>query len=146
MTVKVSTIGLKGMEEYRVTVEVQLLGRQKCMVVVGLPDASVQVQKRLEKVRCIQYERYGAAIFNSRVSYDTLLQTSPLTPSQQQLLRHLSTKNQLSNRAQIKLLRLARTISDLTGSEIISDQSIWEAFKLNTGRSKETKIAESAQD
>ncbi|WP_096156485.1 MULTISPECIES: YifB family Mg chelatase-like AAA ATPase [Bacillus] len=95
-------------------------------------DTSATVQQRVEKARLIQYERYSQTILNSRVSYDTILKTSPLQPSQQQLLRHLAAKQQLSSRAQIKIIRLARTISDLAESISITDQSIWEAVKLNS--------------
>ncbi|MED4014473.1 hypothetical protein [Sutcliffiella cohnii] len=48
------------------------------------------------------------------------------------MLRHIVAKQQLSNRAQIKIIRLARTISDLANSKTITDQSIWEAVKLNS--------------
>jgi predicted ATPase with chaperone activity len=41
-------------------------------------------------------------------------------------------KKNWSNRTEIKVIRLARTISDLQGYEHISDQSLWEAVKLNS--------------
>jgi hypothetical protein len=37
-------------------------------------------------------------VVNSRAFYDLLIRTSALRPSQQQLLRHLAVKQQLSNR------------------------------------------------
>lgn len=45
MTVKVSSIGLKGLEGYRVQVEVQVSKGTETMVIVGLPDASVKESK-----------------------------------------------------------------------------------------------------
>ena len=45
MTVKVSSIGLKGLEGYRVQVEVQVSEGKESMVIVGLPDASVKESK-----------------------------------------------------------------------------------------------------
>lgn len=42
MTVKVSSIGLKGLEGYRVQVEVKISPGTESMVIVGLPDASVK--------------------------------------------------------------------------------------------------------
>ena len=42
MTVKVSSIGLKGLEGYRVQVEVRISQDTESMVIVGLPDASVK--------------------------------------------------------------------------------------------------------
>jgi hypothetical protein len=45
LTVKVSCIGLKGLEGYRVQVEVQISPGMDSMVIVGLPDASVRESK-----------------------------------------------------------------------------------------------------
>ncbi|GAA2717872.1 hypothetical protein GCM10009865_53060 [Aeromicrobium ponti] len=45
MTVKVSCIGLKGLEGYRVQAEVQISPGMNSMVIVGLPDASVKESK-----------------------------------------------------------------------------------------------------
>jgi magnesium chelatase family protein len=45
MTVKISSIGLKGLEGYRVQVEVQVAKGKESMVIVGLPDASVKESK-----------------------------------------------------------------------------------------------------
>jgi magnesium chelatase family protein len=75
--------------------------------------------------------RYGEEVCNSRVPYDTLHKTSPLTAEQQRNLQQLAIKENWSNRTQIKIIRLARTISDLQASTSISDQSIWQASKLN---------------
>ena len=46
------------------------------------------------------------------------------------MITNVSVKQNWSNRVQIKVIRLARTISDLAGEERISDQAIWEAMKL----------------
>lgn len=94
-------------------------------------ESSSLVQKRVEEARKRQYERYGREICNSRVPYDTLLQLSPLTSVQQRTLQQFSAKKNWSNRTEIKIVRLARTISDLKGSAHISDECIWEAVKLN---------------
>jgi magnesium chelatase family protein len=45
LTIKVSSIGLKGLEGYRVQVEVQITPGTESMVIVGLPDASVKESK-----------------------------------------------------------------------------------------------------
>ncbi|WP_374978419.1 magnesium chelatase subunit ChlI family protein [Neobacillus driksii] len=46
-------------------------------------------------------------------------------------MHQLSAKKNSSNRTQIKIIRLARTISDLEGKTGITDQSIWEAVNLH---------------
>jgi hypothetical protein len=45
LNVKVTSIGLKGMEGYRVNVEVKAIGGVESIVIVGLPDASVKESK-----------------------------------------------------------------------------------------------------
>lgn len=45
MIVKVMSIGLRGLEGYRVQVEVQASSGIESMVIVGIPDASVKESK-----------------------------------------------------------------------------------------------------
>ena len=45
MTVKISSIGLKGLEGYRVQVQVHVFEGKESMVIVGLPDTSVKESK-----------------------------------------------------------------------------------------------------
>ena len=92
--------------------------------------SSKVVQKRVEAARRRQYERYGKELCNSRVSYDILQKTSPLTQEQQKIIHQLAAKKNWSNRTQIKIIRLARTISDLEGKIAITNQSLWEAVDL----------------
>jgi magnesium chelatase family protein len=98
-------------------------------------EFSKNVQERVEKARKRQYDRYGKEICNNRVSYEELLRSSPLTPRQQQMLQELSIKMDWSNRTQVKIVRLARTIADLQSNNRITEVSIQEAIKLNTGLS-----------
>ncbi|MBY6052102.1 hypothetical protein [Cytobacillus firmus] len=46
-------------------------------------------------------------------------------------MQQFSNKKNWSSRTPIKVIRLARTISDLEGSIGSTDQIIWEAVKLN---------------
>lgn len=98
---------------------------------LGAVETSNTVRKRVRAARERQYDRYGREVCNSRVSYEVLLQAHPLTGAQQTMLQQLSIKNNWSNRTQIKIIRLARTISDLQQNSAITDQSISEAIKLN---------------
>lgn len=94
-------------------------------------ESSKIVRGRVEEARNRQYDRYGMEVCNSRVPYEMLLRASPLTDIQQSTLQRLAIKKSWSNRTQIKIIRLARTISDLQASPAITDQSIWEAVQLN---------------
>ncbi|MFB5195235.1 YifB family Mg chelatase-like AAA ATPase [Neobacillus sp. KR4-4] len=94
-------------------------------------ESSKIVRERVEEARDRQYDRYGREVCNGRIPYEILLDKSPLTGVQQSRLQRLALKNNWSNRTQIKIIRLARTISDLQSSRPITDQSIWEAIQLN---------------
>jgi magnesium chelatase family protein len=94
-------------------------------------DSSKIVRKRVEEARNRQYDRYGSEVSNNRIPYELLLSKSTLTNTQQTTLQRLAIKKNWSNRTQIKIIRLARTISDLQASHGITDQSISEAIKLN---------------
>jgi magnesium chelatase family protein len=45
MTVKIPSIGLRGLEGYRVQVQVQVVEGKESMVIVGLPDTSIKESK-----------------------------------------------------------------------------------------------------
>jgi magnesium chelatase family protein len=88
------------------------------------------VRERVEAARNRQSERYGRELCNSRVSYDELHKTSPLTHNQKKIILQLASERNWSNRTQIKVIRLARAISDLEGYSSIMEESIWEAANL----------------
>ena len=92
--------------------------------------SSAEIRKRVEKARERQYERYQEQVCNAKVPFEKLMATSPLKEHQMKMIRQVSTKQQWSNRVQIKIIRLARTISDLEGSQEITDESIWKAITL----------------
>jgi magnesium chelatase family protein len=93
-------------------------------------EPSEQIRKRVEAARQRQYERYGEEISNARVPLELLLDKSPLTSTQQRLLQIWTSQQRWSNRVQTKIIRLARTISDLHGIKEMTDESLWEAMNL----------------
>lgn len=93
-------------------------------------ESSEEVKKRVMAARERQYRRYGKGICNGSVSFVKLIANNPLTNQQQQYLQSLSIKQGLSNRVQIKIIRLARTIADLIGEDSISDVALNEAFSF----------------
>ncbi|KMY51909.1 magnesium chelatase domain-containing protein [Peribacillus loiseleuriae] len=64
MTVKISSIGLKGLEGYRMQVEVQIMPGPESMIIVGLPDASVKESKErvLSAIRTLDCDRANQKI------------------------------------------------------------------------------------
>ena len=93
-------------------------------------EPSSEIKKRVSAARERQYSRYGREICNGSVPFEELIKSSSLTLEQQQDLRKVSIQNGLSNRVQIKIIRLARTISDLDGEDGISEKALNEAFSL----------------
>jgi magnesium chelatase family protein len=93
-------------------------------------ETSATIRSRVENARQRQYERYGQEICNADVTLEVLNRTSPLNSSQQRMLQQRSSQQQWSNRVQIKIIRLARTIADLKGEKEITDEAIWEAMTL----------------
>lgn len=93
-------------------------------------EMSSDIRARVIKAIEQQYSRYQQRICNAKVPFEVLTETSPLTPSQRKLLSNYFSKQKWSNRVQIKIIRLARTISDIAGSPQITDESIWQALNL----------------
>jgi magnesium chelatase family protein len=94
-------------------------------------ESSKEIRKRVIQAREIQYKRYGREICNGRVSYETLMKTNKLSEKVKQMIQQMIIKKKWSNRVQIKIIRIARTISDLRGEQQLSEGSLWEAFTLS---------------
>ncbi|WP_404329968.1 YifB family Mg chelatase-like AAA ATPase [Mesobacillus maritimus] len=94
-------------------------------------ETSETVRKRVVMAREMQWNRYGIEICNSRVPYEILLRTSPLADNMRQFIKDFSLRNQWSNRREVKVIRLARTIADLNGQKKIDIENIIEASQLN---------------
>lgn len=93
-------------------------------------ETSDDIRARVEKARSIQYDRYQTEVSNAKVPLEWLTDRSPLTMEQQRMLTKITAKQNWSNRVQVKIIRLARTISDLAGEKEITDGALWEAFRL----------------
>ncbi|MGM0842283.1 MAG: YifB family Mg chelatase-like AAA ATPase [Bacillota bacterium] len=93
-------------------------------------ETSEDITKRVCAARERQYFRYEREICNGSVPFEELIKTSPLTAGQQSKLQRLSIHQGLSNRVQIKSIRLARTISDIQGEQSITDEALNEALSL----------------
>ncbi|MDC3418654.1 YifB family Mg chelatase-like AAA ATPase [Aquibacillus salsiterrae] len=89
---------------------------------------SMELRQQVVEARRIQSERYGGTVTNATASLDTLLRVGKVTSKQVQLIERHAQKGQWSNRVQVKILRLARTIADLNGEKEVTDQALWEAM------------------
>jgi magnesium chelatase family protein len=62
----------------------------------------------------------------------TLARACKLTPSAQELLTASTEKMKLSNRAYTRILKVARTICDLDGVDLIGEEQVAEAVQYRT--------------
>jgi magnesium chelatase family protein len=83
------------------------------------------IRERVLLARAIQYQRQGKS--NNKLQGQSLIDICNLTDAQLQLLQHATDKLQLSARAYHRILRVARTLSDLQHSPI-EDEHLLEAI------------------
>ena len=101
---------------------------------VGITDdedaeSSATIRKRTENARYLQRLRYGNGKLNGNIPVQTLLETCGLSKKQFEHLKQICFDEKWSNRTQAKLIRIARTISDLANEENLLDAAIEEACK-----------------
>lgn len=95
----------------------------------GMED-SASVQKRVEKARKIQNERFSKShIINAEMDQKDIKKYCVLDNASRDLLRSAAEKLDLSARAYYRMIKLARTIADLSGEEHITSQHIAEALQ-----------------
>ncbi len=94
-------------------------------------DTSSQIKERVNKARKIQVERYKAdnITANSQLSAAMLDKYCALGDNESKLLKSAFDRLGLSARAHGKILRVARTIADLDGSDDIKTTHIAEAIQ-----------------
>ncbi|PSL48407.1 magnesium chelatase family protein [Salsuginibacillus halophilus] len=88
-------------------------------------ESSASVRARVIAARDLQYKRYGSLQLNAHAPLETL------QPGGVKNTPAIFNREQLSNRTQVKILRIARTIADLTGSEQITDTALNEALHFS---------------
>lgn len=97
-------------------------------------ETSEEIKKRVDKARDLQLKRYeGSGIYsNSKMDDQQLKEYCKLSFESDALLRSAFEKLNLSARAYNRILKVARTIADLEGSENITDDHIIEAISYRT--------------
>ena len=108
-------------------VHVEELGKRK-------GETSADIRKRVERAREVQHQRYvdESYRFNSEMPSAHAEKYCKLGTKEMQLMNMAYTTFGLSVRAYYKILRVARTIADLEGSEDIIDKHIAEAIGYRT--------------
>lgn len=91
-------------------------------------SSSVDLKKRVAEARKIQRMRYGGEVLNANVSLEQLKSLGNITDHQVKMIATYAQKQQWSNRVQVKILRLARTIADLNKEEQVTEEALWESM------------------
>ena len=97
-------------------------------------ESSAAIRARVNKARKIQLERYrNTGIFcNSGLTAAGIRSACPVTDRGMQLLKNAFERLGLSARGYDRILKVARTIADLDGEEVIDTQHISEAVQFRT--------------
>ncbi len=97
-------------------------------------ESSADVRHRVEKARAIQRERFkdDCIYVNSEMTPKMMEKYCALDETCEQLLQQAYTKLRLSARGANRILKTARTIADLKGSENIDAVSLMEAIQYRT--------------
>lgn len=94
-------------------------------------ETSEKIIERVTQARNIQIERYKKynILSNVKLPSHLIAESCPLTPSAEKIFKNAFNSLSLSARAYNKVLKLARTIADLEGNEIINTNHISEAIQ-----------------
>lgn len=92
-------------------------------------ETSKEIRERVLRVHAIQRKRFqGTGIrYNSRIPSSMIEKYCPLGEPQQQYMHHVYQRLELSARAYHKILKVARTLADMEGSEKIEQRHLAEA-------------------
>ncbi len=90
-------------------------------------ERSEVIRKRTEQAYQLQWSRYKGGWLNGTVPGSLLIEECGLTKEHTEQLESICYHEKWSNRTQVKLIRIARTIADLAGSATITDAAIEEA-------------------
>ena len=103
-----------------------------------LGESSAAVRERVTRAREIQHRRYidDGIIMNSQLSSKLVKKHCILEDDAEQLVKLSFTRLNLSARAYNRILKVARTISDLAGDERITRAAIAEALQYRSVDSK----------
>ena len=96
----------------------------------GEAEPSAEVKKRVDKARRIQNDRFGGgSMCNARMGPDEMRKYCHLEEESAQLMKDAFEAMGLTARSYDRILKVARTVADLDGSETIEPQHIAEAIQ-----------------
>lgn len=98
---------------------------------VGRPESSGDIRARVQKAREAQQDRFAGTrtTCNAEMGPKEVRNYCPVEPAAQTLVKAAVTQLHLSARAFHRTLKLARTIADLAGAEVIGAAHVAEAIQ-----------------
>jgi len=98
------------------------------LTATDLEESSEEIKQRVDAARSIQLSRFKGKVFsNAKMTSVQSKKFCELTPEGEAILKDAFEKLNLSARAYGRVLRVARTIADLDGSDIITEDHIAES-------------------
>lgn len=95
-------------------------------------ESSTQIRERVIKAREIQKRRYVSERFklNAHLTHKMLEKYVTLTSEAEELLKSYALRHKLSGRAIDKVIKVARTVADLNGTESVDLKALAEALQF----------------
>jgi magnesium chelatase family protein len=95
------------------------------------PESSASIRQRVEPARAIQTQRFTGTRLtcNAEMGPKEVRECCPVEPAAQALVKAAVQQLHLSARAFHRTLKLARTIADLAGSEVLGPAHVAEAIQ-----------------
>lgn len=101
-----------------------------------VPESSADIRARVIRAREVQLQRFGSEgeriYANAQMGSREIRKYCDLDSDAEQLLERAMVKQGLSARAHDRILKVARTISDLAGNDVIEPGHIAEAIQYRT--------------
>ncbi|MEG2063210.1 MAG: YifB family Mg chelatase-like AAA ATPase [Kiritimatiellia bacterium] len=101
----------------------------------GVAESSAAIRARVLRVRAVQAERYRAlpnVLCNADLPAGKIQQFCALAPEAEATLKMAMDELNFTARAYTRILRVARTIADMEGSETIAQQHLFEAIQYRS--------------
>lgn len=104
--------------------------KQSQLMDEAIAESSNTIRERVNTARRIQQKRYQGSniLTNSELSSQQIKKYAPLSDECKQIMQAALQQYKLSARAFYRIIKIARTIADLSGSDAIESQNLTEAL------------------